>query len=341
MYRIFVFVAFVSLLASCSPVVDSSNEFAEGGKLDIQKTLEYLDRIIKHDNDNAQALFQRARLELQLSYTLKAKEDIEAALEEEPLNVDFLLLKSMIDFKLGQYNEAVKTVEFVQKKGLDFNTVENHLFVSDLYLKFGNVNKSEYFLQKAIATAPDFPEVKFQRARYYAVMRDTIKAIAYFKLLLLDDSTHEEGLLGISDIYLKQQEADSALAWLSKTTKSKNYYYEVLTARALDQKSLHDSAIVWWEKALLQSPRLAEAHFHLAEFKYRKGDYPMAKSHLASLAENERKNFRTFDLLYAKTCTMLNDSLTAAIYYHKVYLQDSTLLRRKRISETTRADNSK
>lgn len=330
MSKIVLFLAFISLLVSCSPVVDSSNEFAEGGKLDIQKTLEYLDRIIKHDNDNAQALFQRARLELQLAYTLKSKDDIEAALEEEPLNVDFLILKAKIDFKLGQYNEAVKTIEFVQKQGLDFNTVENHLFISDLYLKFGNINKSEYFLQKAITAAPDFLEVKFQRARYYAVMQDTSKAISYFKLLLLDDSTHENGLLGIADIYLKQHEPDSAIGWLSKTAKSKNYYYDVLIARALDQKKLQDSASVWWEKALLQSPRLAEAHFQLAEFKYKKGDYPVAKSHLASVAENERKNFRTFDLLYAKTSTMLNDSATAAIYYHKVYLQDSTLLRRKK-----------
>jgi tetratricopeptide (TPR) repeat protein len=311
-------------------VVDSSNEFAEGGKLDIKKTLEYLDRIIKHDNNNAQALYHRAFLELQLSYTLKAKDDIEVALEEEPLNVDFLILKAQIDFKLGQYNEAVKTIEFIQKQGLDFNTVENYLFISDLYLKFGNVNKSEYFLQKAITAAPDFLEVKFQRARYYAVMQDTAKAISYFKLLLLDDSTHERGLLGIAEIYLKQHKADSALVWLSKNTKSGNYYYEVLIARALDQKNLQDSAVFWWEKSLLQSPRLAEAHFQLAGYKYKKGDYSVAKSHLASVAENERKNFRTFDLLYAKTSTMLNDSATAAIYYHKVYLQDSTLLRRKK-----------
>lgn len=337
MSKVLVFVAFILLMVSCSPVVDSSNEFAEGGKVDIQKTLEYLDRIIKHDNDNAQALFQRARLELQLSYTLKAKDDIEAALEEEPLNVDFLILKAQIDFKLGQYNEAVKTIEFVQKQGLDFNTVENHLFISDLYLKFGNVNKSEYFLQKAITAAPDFLEVKFQRARYYAVMQDTAKAISYFKLLLLDDSTHENGLLGISDIYLKQQKPDSALGWLARKMNSKNFYYDVLIARALDQKNLQDSASVWWEKALLQSPRLAEAHFRLAEYKYKKGDYPIAKSHLASVAENERKNFRTFDLLYAKTSTMLNDSATAAIYYHKVYLQDSTLLRRKK---SHKADSS-
>jgi len=341
MPKIFLFVAFISLLTSCSPVVDSSNEFAEGGKFDIQKTLEYLDRIIKHDNNNAQALFQRARLELQLSYTLKAREDIEVALEEEPLNVDFLFLKAQIDYKLGQYNEAVKTIEFVQKQGLAFNTVENYLFISDLYLKFGNVNKSEYFLQKAIAVAPDFLEVKFQRARYYAVMQDTIKAISYFKLLLLDDSTHENGLLGISDIYIKQHEPDSALILLSMTIESKNYYYDVLIARALDKKKLQDSASIWWEKALLQSPRLAEAHFQLAEFKYKKGDYPVAKSHLASVAENERHNFRTFDLLYAKTSTMLNDSATAAIYYHKVYLQDSTLLRRKKWQEAGAADSAK
>ena len=332
---------FCSLFFSCSPVVDSSNEFAENGKYDIKQTIEYLDRIIKHDNNNAQALFQRARLELQLSYTLKAKDDIEAALEEEPLNVDYLLLKARIDFKLEQYNEAVKTIEFVQKNGLDFNTVENHLFISDLYLKFENINKSEYYLQKAIAAAPNFLEVKFQRARYYAVMRDTIKAILYFKLLLLDDSTHEDGLLGISDIYLKLQEPDSALIWLSKTRSSKNYYYAVLTARALDQKNLQDSASVWWENSLLQSPRLAEAHFHLAEFKYKKGDYPVAKSHLASVAENERTHFRTFDLLYAKTSTMLNDSASAAIYYHKVYLQDSTLLKRKKSKEATIADSAK
>jgi tetratricopeptide (TPR) repeat protein len=338
MLKIIAFISFIWLLVSCSPVVDSSNEFAEGGKYDIQKTLEYLDRIIKHDNDNTQALFQRARIEFQLSYTLKAKEDIEMALEEEPLNVDYLLLKAKIDYKLGQYKEAVKTVEYIQKQGLDFNTVENHLFISNLYLKFGNVNKSEYFLQKAISVAPDFLEVKYQRARYYAVMRDTVKAISYYKLLLLVDSTHEDGLLGISDVYLKKYEPDSALKWLANRRSSKNFYYDVLVARALDQKNLQDSASVWWEKALLQSPRLAEAHFRLAEYKYKKGDYPVAKSHLASVAENERKNFRTFDLLYAKTSTMLNDSATAAIYYHKVYLQDSTLLRRKKVHK---ADSSK
>ena len=64
-------------------------------------------------------------------------------------------------------------------------------------------------------------------------------------------------------------------------------------------------------------------------------------SDLASVAENERQNFRTFNLLYASTCSMLNDTVTAAIYYHKVYLQDSTLLRRKKLLQLVKADSSK
>ncbi len=322
--------AIVFLLWGCSPVVETSQKFAEGGEFSIENSIEYLDKIIKHNSSNSDALFQRASLELKIARTLRAKEDIMEALEEEPKNPDYLILKAKIDNQLGQFQEAITTIELLLENNIPISTVEDQLFVAELYLKYGNESKSNYFLQKAAASAPSFPDVIFQRARFYAITHDTVKAINYYKLLLAKDSIHENGIIGLADIFIQTSKSDSALAWLDNLQKSKNHVYSCLIARALKQKNQVDSASSWWGKALLITPRLAEAHYELADYYYHKGNYPSAKSHLASVPENEHNRYKGYNLLYAKTCTMLQDSATAAIYYHKVYLQDSTLLRPKK-----------
>jgi len=322
-------VLFLALFSACSPIVDTSQQFADGGTTDIQKSIDYLDKIIEHSPRNANALFQRAILELQLSRTIKAKEDIVTAIDIDPLNLDFLLLKAKIDDKLGQYKEALQTIEFILENRLNISTIDAQLLVSDLYLKTNNLSKSEFFLQKASANAPNFVPVIYQRAKFYATGHDTIKAKYFYKQLLFIDSTHEGGILGLADIYLKNQLPDSSLIMLSNITESDNFLFYVLMAKSLMQTSKVDSAAYWWGKALLKSPRLAEAHYELGKHFYKLKNYTSARLHFASVPENERAKYLDYDLFFAKISEKLSDSATSAYYYQKASKLDSSLMQKK------------
>ncbi len=318
------------LLIACSPIVDTSPQFADGGTLDISKAIEYLDKIIEHDQINAEALFQRAQLELQLGRMSKAKSDILAALAEDPLNLDYLVLKAKISDHLGQLQEALRTIEFIQEKGLSLSTVESQLFASDIYLKSNNLSKAEYYLQKATAHAPLFPTVLFHRARYYALGQDTVKALSFYKLLLQKDSTHLGGLMGVSELYLQKKQPDSCLFFLTKIPDNKSSVYNVLMAKSLMALNKSDSASFWWEVALQQSPRLAEAHYELGKYYLAKKDYSNARAHLASVPDNERVKYPDYPLLFAKVSYNLADSVNAAYYYQKALELDSSLVHQEK-----------
>ena len=318
------------LFIACSPIVDTSPQFADSGMFDISKAIEYLDKIIEHDQKNAEALFQRAKLELQLGRTSKAKSDILAALTEDPLNLNFLLLKAKICEQMGQLQESLRTIEFIQEKGMNLSTVESQLFASDIYMKFNNLSKADYYLQKAASNAPHFPNVLFQRARYYALGHDTLKAMSFYKLLFQKDSTHADGLMGVSEIFFTKNQPDSCLYFLSKIQENKNLVYNILIAKTLMALNRLDSASYWWEVALQQSPRLAEAHYELGKYYLVKKNYSIARAHLASVPENERSKYVDFSLLFAKVSYNLSDSVNAAYYFKKALELDSSLFRQEK-----------
>lgn len=324
-----IFILFAFALVSCSPVVETSEEFVIDGNFDLEKSVEYLDKIIDHDAQNADALYQRATLELQLSRTLKAKEDVMAALNIEPKNFHYLTLKAKIDAALGQYAEAIQTIDAMVKEG-GLQTVENKIFATDLYLRINDVNKAEYFIQQAAIEAPDMQEVVYQRARLYVIKLDTTKALNYFKQVLRKDSLHQGSLLGVSEIFLHKGLTDSSLYFLGKVRNKENALFNTLAAKGLERTGKVDSATKFWGKVLLLMPRNAEAHYALGKYYYQRGAFQNASAHFAAVSENERKSFKDFYLLYSKTSFQLADTARAHSLYQKAIQLDSTLVHKEK-----------
>jgi len=316
-------------LYSCSPVVETSEEFAVNGEQSIEKSIEYLDRIVDHDGSNADALFQRARLELSIQQPLKAKEDIVASLSIEPQNPEYLMLKAKIDAEIGQNADAINSIEKILKMGENLNTVEAQLFATNLYLDVNNLNKAEYFLQQAALSAPELPEVLYQRAKLYTIRHDTLRAIAFYKQILLKDSLHKGSLTDMAEISFNRNKSDTALILLSKIPGEGTFKYNVLFAKSLMKKGLADSAVKFWGKALLLSPRDAMAHFELGKYYYATEFYQNAVSHFVAVPENDRRKYKDFYLMYAYSSYLLPDSGRGDELFHTAKMLDSNIVTHK------------
>ncbi|MBC7388667.1 MAG: tetratricopeptide repeat protein [Opitutaceae bacterium] len=317
---------FILFVFGCSPVVETSEEFAINGKFDIEKSIEYLDKIIDHDRGNADALFQRSKLELQIKKTLKAKEDILTAISIDPENTDFLMLKAQIDAEIGQNEEAINSIESILKKGENLNTVEAQLFATNLYLNVNNLNKAEYFLQQAALIAPGLPEVLYNRARLAMIRHDTAKAVIFYNVILKKDSTHSNTLIDLAEINLKRSNVDSALVLLSKVNTDKPFKYNVLLAESLTKKGFADSASKFWGQALLLTPRDARSHYELGKHYYSKNLFQNAITHFTAVLENERKGYKDFYLMLAYSYEQSSDSIRAAQYMERARKIDSNVV---------------
>lgn len=322
-------------LFSCSPVVETSEEFPNNAVFSESNAIHYLDRVIDHDHDNAEALFQRAKLGLRAGDDLKAKEDIVKALEVNPEDPDYLLLKARIDEGLGQYAEAIHTIEKLQKVKRFINTLDFELFASDLYLKTKNYNLAGYYLQSAAEKIPNHKDVLYQRAKLYASTYDTLKAMSFYKLVLAKDSLHEAALLHLSELYLRKRHSDTTLLYLAKLKSNKSLEYHLLVAEALKETKRIDSAAKHWEQALLLMPRNAQANYDLGKYYFAKGDLENANKHMSAVAENERTKLPGFYLLFVKINERLGNVELALSLYHKQNLADSALLPKQRIKKVS------
>ncbi len=314
------------ILAGCSPVVETSEEFAINGNYDIEKSILYLDKIIEHHENNADALFQRSKLELQIEKTLKAKEDIVNAISIEPKNSDYLMLKAQIDAKIGQNEDAIISIEAILKRGENLNTVEAQLFATNLYLNANNLNKAEYFLQQAAQNAPGFTEVLYNRARLSLIRHDTVKAIDFYNIILKKDSNNNNSLIDLAEINLIRNNVDSALVLLSKVKTDMPFKYNVLFAEALTEKGFTDSASKFWGNALLLSPRDAKSHYELAKYYYSENLFQNAISHFSAVQENDRKKYKDFYLMLAYSYQQIADTIHSEQYFDKAKMIDSNIV---------------
>ena len=335
-----ILICFTLFVFGCSPVVETSEEFAINGKFDVEKSIQYLDKIIDHDGGNADALFQRSKLELQIKKTLKAKEDILNAISIEPENSDYLMLKAQIDAEIGQNEEAVNSIEAILKKGENLNTVEAQLFATNLYLNINNLNKAEYFLQQASLIAPGLPQVLYNRARLALIRHDTAKAVFFYYVILKKDSANSNSLIDLAEINLKRNNVDSALVLLSKVKTDKPLKYNVLLAESLAKKGFSDSASKFWGQALLLSPRDARSHYELAKHFYYEDLFQNAITHFTAVQENERKKFKDFYLMLAYSYQQLSDTIRSEQNFVRAQQIDSNIVIDKDLQHKHRLINT-
>ncbi len=313
-------------LYSCSPAVDTSDDLPIGARYDAHKSLEYLSKIIEHDPENDEVRFQRARIYLEFSAPLKAKDDIQAALSEKPDDVDYLLLKAKIDMQLGQMEDALAAVDKIQQMGLKVQTVDYLLFASQINLVVGNFNKAGSFLRQATEYAPEYSKLLSQRARYYAYTHDTVKAFAFYKMAFLKDSTLEEVKMGLAELYLRTHAVDTSILYLKKLKPIQDVQYNSLVAKTLLLTNQGDSASKHLYIILHLSPYHPEANYDLALYYMAKGDMASGLNFLQRIPENDRDTFKDYYYKLAVAYQSIGNEELAKEYFNKQYSIDSTYL---------------
>lgn len=312
---------------SCSPTVDTSDDLPLGAQFNVEKSMEYLGKIIDHDPDNKEARYQRAKLYMEMATPLKAKEDIVVSLSEDAKNPDFLLLKSKIDKQLGQVEEALLSVDKIQQLGLKVQTVDYLLFATEINLEVGNLDKAGSFLRQATEYAPNYPRLLYQRARYYAYLQDTSKAFAFQKLALAEDSSLDEAKIGLAELYIKRHQVDSSLLFLSKVKQPvKDIRYHSSLAKALSLTGYADSASGYWYATLRMSPYDPEANYEMAKYYMVKGNMSSGADFLKRIPENDRNKFKDYNYKFAVANEALGNEDIAQEYFSKQYTIDSTVL---------------
>jgi tetratricopeptide (TPR) repeat protein len=318
------------LCCSCNPEVETSDHLPLDAKMDAEKSLEYLSKVINYDSDNEEARYQRAVLYFQKDDLLKAKTDIVEALADKPNEPEYLYLKAKIDDHLGQPQEVKSTIEKIQKADKQFYSLDYLLFASSFFMKTGNLSKSSYFLQLASESVPDHPLVYCQRALYYSFVHDTAKAFQFYRKSIERDSTVELAYLNMADLFDKTDKSDSSLQMLSKVKSTKNVQYHILLAKALMHTHRMDSAAEHLQVALNLAPKLPAVNFQLGCYYLAKGEMDKAEQRFACIAENDRGKFRDFNYRYAVALEGVGNTELAKDYYNKQYYTDSTVFNKKK-----------
>jgi predicted Zn-dependent protease len=324
------------VFSSCSPTVDTSDDLPISARSDLSKSLDYLTKIIDHDPDNEEVRFQRAKIYLQLIAPLKAKDDILVALSEQPNNVDYLLLKAKIDKQLGQMEDVLAAIDKIQSLVVPIQSVDYLLFATEMNLEVGNFDKAGSFLRQATEYAPEYAPVLSQRARYYAYSHDTLKALAFYKLALAQDSGLDETKIGLAELYLKKHMVDSSIMYLSTARPQRNIPYYSLVAKTLLLTNQGDSASKYLYSILRLSPYDASANYEMAMYYMGKGDVASSLNFLDRIPENDRFKFKDYYYRYAVANEFIGNMEVAKESYKKQYMVDSTYLNRNRKQKKAR-----
>lgn len=220
-----------------------------------------LDRVLAREPHDVQAVFDRARLELQLSRTTAAVADLRAvaASPERPLreapNLPGLRasaneLLASLAAQAGRFDEAIAHLERATREPVQHAAA--WLNLGELYARTGREDEAIRALRRAVELNPDLAAAEYDLGVLLAAAGRTEEAIAAYERAI------------------RLQPADPQ--------PRNNLAYLLIDQRRLDEAERHLRA------ALAVAPDYAAAHYNLARVLALRGDRDQALEHLHEAA---------------------------------------------------------
>ncbi|MCD8541105.1 MAG: tetratricopeptide repeat protein [Leadbetterella sp.] len=267
------------LLAGCSDT--SREEYDIPGKAgknheeQLKVVLEQLSENIKSNPSNPLNYYKRARWQYGEGKYDEALIDITRAERLSPNSGEILFLKSAILHKSGKEN-ALENALYAEDQ--DFVSPELYTLIATLYLDKRNFKKAEEYFRKAERIYPYNSDVFNGKGRYYAMLRDTVTAVNFYKRAIYTRPGVFEYYDDLIKIYSKARLTDSALhlneTAIAKFSDRKELLYN--KALILENAGFQDSAIGIYRKFLKVEPQRFDVYERIGNIYFRKKNYPSA-----------------------------------------------------------------
>lgn len=241
------------------------------------------------------ALLARARARLQLGKAAEGLADFERATALAPGRADVRGQMALAQVRLGQLAEAKFAAESALALDAD-NPSAHYAFGLVLLAATTDVAAAIRHLERAVASGPAAPEIRFDLLRAYVRDGNRARATVQFRMLrvLLPPSDsrviHSEGLLAALNGRL-----DQAVASFRKTPQAKPALPlaplegALAMGRALARQGQEQQALALFREAVRRFPESVEAHHELAKALEQAGLAQEAQAEFAVLAQLGRK----------------------------------------------------
>lgn len=291
--RLFLFIAITSLLGCNNPdkgrykisPPPSSNE-----KSVYDASIQALSDAIRSSPSISQNYFKRASIYFDNRDFESSLKDINKAIELQPNNPNYLLLKAKNLKEFGKYNEAyplIKQIESFNLTSYDFYLISAEVYI---YKKENQLAKS--YLQKAIRNAPQSAEPNFVTGLYLkSIVGDTISAINSFYKTLERDSLHRKAFKEVIDYLKKKKLVDSAIAINDKAIIQfpKESYWRNEKGEILSSVGLYEMAWQAYNQQFKVDSTNVEALINMGNMRIKQKAYSSALSHYTK-AQSFSKN---------------------------------------------------
>ncbi len=172
-----------------------------------------LDQIIEDYPNNAEALYQKARVLNSSGNYKDAATTLQKAIALAPLNKDYVLHLVEILHKQQRWNEGLE----VSLKGEQMGIEKEKLYymISDFYYHKNFLNKALTYNARVLKSS-EISKYYYQKAKIQLASRDTLHAIQNLKISLSKTKNYSEGLTKLVEVHIAKKEFDSANMYLNK-----------------------------------------------------------------------------------------------------------------------------
>ena len=314
--RCFLFLVIPFLLLGCSDTsrdqYDIPKESEKSHEEQLAVILEQLSENIKSNPSNPLNYYKRASWQYGEGNYDEALIDITRAERLSPNSGEILFLKSAILYKSGKEN-ALENALYAEDQ--DFVSPDLYTLIANLYLDKRNYKKAEEYFRKAESIYPYNADLFNGKGRYYAMLRDTVTAINFYKRAIYTRPGVFEYYDPLIKIYGKARLIDSALnmneAAISRFPDRKELLYN--KGFILEGAGLLDSAMGIYRQVLKAEPERFDVYERMGNIYFRKKNYPSAFITYNKWAELEPEN--PMPRLKAARSYIAQDNLPAAKYY--------------------------
>ena len=198
MKKVFLALACVTLLASCSDVEGDKNTKS----IDNQQVVSPDEGLVA-DSLDVDGYIARARCYLANEQIGSAIRDINSALSVDGKNVDALLVLADIYYALGDQDNILLTLN----KASEIAPMDPRPIVKLAELSFlqGNVNMANAYIDKALELNSINPQAYYMRGIIYMSKNDTVQAMKQFMKSRDQDDSFIDPVLQIAGIYAAQR----------------------------------------------------------------------------------------------------------------------------------------
>ena len=232
---------------------DALNAMLANQRGDKTKALDYINRSLEKDPQNAMTLLQRASLYATDAATQsRALSDVEEALRYNPNSVPALNLKSQLQMALGQTTNAARTLRTILDKAPGNN--EARLQLARLYSNIGDLDSAESLIDEGLELEPDNLGWVQLGANIAAARGDNDSAIASYEKLMQTNPSPQL-LAQLATLYLNNDKPAAADRLLGEQAAMLNAspVLQSLRGRALAQMGKNDQAVRIFTLALQRS----------------------------------------------------------------------------------------